>query len=116
MRRAHLFLTLGIALALLVFGDPRSQNLAWADDSAVEIQLDHTHVQPERVEIKVGQSVTFKNVVDMPGGHTVAADDGSFESPPLNKDESWTHSFGKAGSYKFHLKQHPNTKGEVVVR
>jgi plastocyanin len=102
---------LGIALSLLFFVEQ-----GWAGESKAEVSLDHSHVQPARTEIKTGESVTFKNVVDMPGGHTVVADDGSFESPPLNKDQSWTHQFGKPGSYKFHLKQHPDTKGEIVVQ
>jgi len=88
----------------------------WAASSAAQVSLDHSQVQPARIEIKAGESVTFKNVVEMPGGHTVVADDGSFESPPLNKDQSWTHQFEKPGSYKFHLKQHPDTKGEIDVR
>ena len=104
-------MALGIALCLLLFVDR-----GVAGGHAPEISLDHSQVQPARVEIKIGESVTFKNVVDMPGGHTVVADDGSFESPPLNKDQSWTHQFEKPGSYKFHLKQHPGTKGEVVVQ
>jgi plastocyanin len=103
--------TIGIALAFLLFVDQ-----GWAGGSRVEISLDHSHVTPARVEIKAGDTVSFKNVVDMPGGHTVVADDGSFESPPLNKGETWSHAFAKAGSYKFHLKQHPETKGEVVVK
>jgi plastocyanin len=101
----------GIALCALLFADR-----GWAGGHPAEISLEHTHVRPARLEIKVGESVTFKNVVDMPGGHTVVADDGSFESPPLNKNESWTHSFAKPGSYKFHLKQHPDTRGEIVVQ
>jgi len=104
-------LVLGIVLGSIFLVDR-----GWAGGEAVEVALSHSQIQPARVEIKVGESVTFKNVVDMPGGHTVVADDGSFESPPLNKGESWTHSFAKSGSYKFHLKQHPGTKGEVVVQ
>jgi plastocyanin len=111
MRRSRCVALAGIALCSLLLVEH-----AWAGGHAVEVSLDHSHVQPERVEIKAGESVTFKNVVDMPGGHTVVADDGSFESPPLNKNESWTHSFAKPGSYKFHLKQHPGTKGEIVVQ
>ncbi|HME68659.1 MAG TPA: cupredoxin domain-containing protein [Myxococcota bacterium] len=102
---------IGIALSFFFFVDR-----GWAGGRGAEVILDHSHVQPARIEIKAGESVIFKNVVDMPGGHTVVADDGSFESPPLNKDQTWTHQFGKPGSYKFHLKQHPNTKGEVVVQ
>ncbi len=101
---------IGIALPFLLWVDR-----GWAGGHGPEVSLDHSHVQPARIEIKVGESITFKNVVEMPGGHTVVADDGSFESPPLNKGETWTHPFAKPGDYKFHLKQHPDTKGEILV-
>ena len=101
---------MALALSFVFFSDA-----GWAGGSKIQVSLDHSHVQPAHLEVKAGDSVTFKNIVDMPGGHTVVADDGSFESPPLNKDESWTYQFAKAGTYKFHLKQHPNTKGEIIV-
>lgn len=110
-RSRRVAVVLGIVLGSILF-----VNSGWAGGQMVEIALSHSQIEPARVEIKAGESVSFKNVVDMPGGHTVVADDGSFESPPLNKGESWTHSFAKSGSYKFHLKQHPGTKGEVVVQ
>jgi len=49
-------------------------------------------------------------------GHTVGVDDGSFSSPPLGKDKSWSHTFDKAGIYKIHIKEHPGAKGEIGVK
>lgn len=111
MKRSRGVAAILSTLVFLFLADPGG-----AGGAGAEVSLDHARVQPARVEIKAGESVTFKNAVEMPGGHTVVADDGSFESPPLNKDESWTHPFAKPGSYKFHLKQHPNTKGEIIVQ
>jgi plastocyanin len=52
----------------------------------------------------------------MPGGHTVAADDGSFASPPLAKDQSWSHAFEKPGSFGVHIKEHPGAKATIEVK
>jgi len=41
--------------------------------------------------------VVFSNTQEMPGGHTIVADDRSFSSPVLGKDKSWSHTFDKAG-------------------
>ena len=47
-------------------------------------------------------------------GHTVVADDGSFESHGLDQDEKWFHTFQK-GVHPYHVKQHPDVKGKVTV-
>jgi plastocyanin len=80
------------------------------------VTVGHNRIEPARVEIAKGESVTFVNVDAMPGGHTVVADDGSFSSPPLAKDESFTHKFEQSGSVKIHLEQHPKATGEIVVK
>jgi plastocyanin len=72
-------------------------------------------VDPAELKIKAGDTVVFHNMQEMPGGHTVVADDGSFESPPLAKDEQWKHTFEKPGTYGIHVKQHPMAKGKVIV-
>ena len=59
--------------------------------------------------------MTFHNLDEMPGGHTIVADDGSFESPAMGKDERWSRTFDKAGSYPYSIKQHPSVKGKIVV-
>ncbi len=86
---------------------------AAADD--VMIHISHNKLDPAEVSVSVGDTLTFHNLVEMPGGHTIVADDGSFESPALEKDATWAHVFEKAGSYAYHIKQHPDAKGVVVV-
>jgi len=86
---------------------------ALADEKMVHVF--HDKLDPADVTIAVGDSVVFHNMVEMPGGHTVVADDGSFESPALAKDARYTHTFEKAGRYPFHVKQHPSVKGTVIV-
>ena len=79
------------------------------------ITVGHNRIDPAKVNIQKGDSVTFHNVDAMPGGHTIAADDGSFTSPPLQKDESFTQKFDQPGTVKIHIVQHPGAKGEIDV-
>ncbi|HTY16906.1 MAG TPA: hypothetical protein VMH82_04170 [Myxococcota bacterium] len=79
------------------------------------VTVGHNLIDPAKVTIKAGGSVTFHNVDEMPGGHTIAADDGSFTSPPMKKDESFTQKFDKPGTVHIHIVQHPNAKGEIDV-
>jgi len=88
---------------------------ASAQAGDVMVHVGHNSVDPAEIKIEAGTTVVFHNIHEMPGGHTVAADDGSFESPPLAKDEKWKHTFEKPGSYGIHIKQHPLAKGVVIV-
>src|SRR5262245_14828437 len=82
----------------------------------VTVKVGHGGFEPARIEVARGDKVVFSNTVEMPGGHTVVAEDGSFSSPPLRKDETWSHTFDKPGTYKIHVKEHPGAGGEVVVK
>jgi plastocyanin len=86
---------------------------AWAGETTVTVG--HNKIDPAQVKVKAGDTVTFHNVDEMPGGHTIAALDGSFSSPPLAKDQKWSHTFDEAGTHKIHIVQHPKAVGEIVV-
>jgi plastocyanin len=83
--------------------------------AGAKITVGHNKLEPSLVKIGAGQSVTFHNVDKMPGGHTVVADDGSFSSPALDKDQSWSHSFDDSGVYPVHIEQHPSATARIVV-
>jgi plastocyanin len=97
------------ALALLALS-----GAAAAADAVVKVS--HSQCDPAEITVAPGTTVEFVNTVEMPGGHTLVADDGSFSSPPLMKDQTWPHIFEKPGRYAYHIKQHPNTKGVVIVK
>lgn len=90
-----------------------SPTLATAAGATIEVG--HGRLEPALVQIGAGQSVTFHNVDKMPGGHTVMAPDGSFSSPPLDEDDSWSHSFDVPGVYPVQIKEHPAAKASIVV-
>ena len=79
------------------------------------VTVGHNKVDPATLTVKAGTTVTFHNVDEMPGGHSVAADDGSFQSPALAKDASWSYTFAKPGSYGYKIREHPGAKGTIVV-
>ena len=64
--------------------------------------------------IKVGDSVKWTNY-DV-NAHTATADDGSFDTGVLNKDESKTIFFNTIGTYAYHCAYHPWMIGKIVVK
>ena len=79
------------------------------------VAVGHNRLTPSKLTVKPGTTVTFENQDEMPGGHTIVADDGSFESPGLAKGQSWSHTFDEPGTYPYSIKEHPAAKGSVTV-
>lgn len=112
-------LMVGIAAALLTAG------LAAALPVAEEhvVQINGKTFQPDRIEIKVGEKVTWKNY-DLED-HTVTsqpkpaqADEQQkpvFDSGPLKPGQSFDYTFTKAGSYPYYCQMHKGMTGVVVV-
>ena len=68
---------------------------------------------PASLTIKAGDSVEFVNLDGAP--HTATADDGSFGTARLRKDEKETVQFASAGSFSYFCAVHPAMKGEIIV-
>lgn len=81
----------------------------------VMIHVMHNMVMPAEVTISKNDTVVFHNMDQMPGGHSIVAEDGSFQSPGLAKDEKWSHTFEEAGVYPYMIKEHPSAKGKIIV-
>ena len=69
---------------------------------------------PKRIEISAGGTVTWTN--NDPLVHTITADDGSWDSGPIEPGKSWSHTFTQPGQFAFHCTPHPFMKSVVVVR
>jgi plastocyanin len=69
---------------------------------------------PNRIEIVAGGAVTWTNNDQLV--HTITADDGTWDSGPIEPGKTWTHTFAQPGEYGFHCTPHPFMKGVVVVR
>ena len=68
---------------------------------------------PISFPVAAGDTVEWTNRMSMP--HTVTADDGSFDSSDLGKDQSFSHAFNSAGTVAYHCDIHDFMKGTVVV-
>ena len=68
---------------------------------------------PNPVEIKVGETVTWIN--DNSGRHTLTSKDGVFDSGMMEKGQSFSFTFDKAGEYPYFCEPHPNMVDTVVV-
>jgi len=69
---------------------------------------------PKRIEISVGGTVTWTNNDQLV--HTITADDGSWDSGPIEPGQTWSHTFTRPGEFAFHCTPHPFMKAVVVVR
>jgi plastocyanin len=70
--------------------------------------------RPTRIEVAAGTTVVWSN-----GGqviHTITAEDGSFDSGPIEAGGRGAITFSRPGTYRFHCTPHPFMRGQVVVR
>jgi plastocyanin len=63
--------------------------------------------------IKVGTKVTWTNQDSVP--HTATADNSSWDSGPLQKGQSFSFTFNKAGQVSYHCEIHPNMMATITV-
>jgi plastocyanin len=79
------------------------------------ITIRSTGFSPSSITINHGDRVTFKNSDKV--DHQVVADNGSFASPILHANQSWTSgTLSTAGSYRYHDALHPSLAGRITVK
>jgi plastocyanin len=78
------------------------------------VELKDFDFSPKSLTVKAGSTVTFKNT-DL-AGHSVTAEDKSFDSGILNQNETASITFDKAGTYPFYCTSHPAMKMTVTVQ
>jgi amicyanin len=69
---------------------------------------------PADLSVKVGDTVTWTNKDEEP--HNVVAGDGSFRSPGLDSNGTYSYTFTKVGSFDYMCGIHPFMHGTVVVK
>lgn len=82
--------------------------------NATPIEMKNVAFTPNRIEVATGTTIRWTN--NDPLVHTITADDGSWDSGPIEPGKTWTHTFTQPGEYAFHCTPHPFMKGVVVVR
>jgi plastocyanin len=85
-----------------------------ASTATVTVQIKRTGFVPATVTINQDDSVTWTNTDTI--DHQVVANSGSFASPILQPNKSYTHAFRSGGTFRYHDGLHPSLKGTVTVR
>ena len=88
-----------------------SQGTAPSDGA---IAIEDFKFVPEEVTVDVGTTVTWTNKDAAP--HTATADDGSFDTGNLRKDDAKEVTFSKAGSFAYFCEFHKFMRAKIVVR
>lgn len=114
--RLLLSLTLFLFLFLAIpFIDKRSHT-ANAQSTATIIIKNNAFSQ-QNITIQAGTSITWRN--DDTDIHTTTSDTGgtsnSWDSPLLNKGQTYTKTFSTPGTYYYHCSVHPNMTGTIIV-
>ena len=69
--------------------------------------------QPASISVAVGSTVTWTN--NDTTGHTVTADDGSFDSGTVAPGATFSHTFDTAGTFTYHCNIHPSMTATITV-
>jgi plastocyanin len=69
---------------------------------------------PPSITVTAGSTVVWSN--EGPSGHTVTADDGSFDSRNITPGATFEMTFETPGTYAYHCTPHPNMIGTVIVQ
>jgi amicyanin len=70
---------------------------------------------PASITVNVGDTVTWTNQDTAPHNVVVTSGPEKFTSPTLQKGQSYTFTFTKAGSYQYYCSVHPDMKAGVTV-
>jgi plastocyanin len=90
--------------------------LATASAAATStVAIRSTGFSPASLTVNHGDKVTFRNLDKV--DHQVVADDGSFASPILHADQSWTTAaLNTAGTFRYHDALYPRRTGKITVK
>jgi len=87
---------------------------ATAGAATISVSIKASGFSPGTVSLNHGDSVTWKNTDK--ADHQVVADDGSFASPILHAGQSYTATFSRAGSFRYHDSFAASHAGRVNVK
>ena len=98
--------------AMLAFGAVAAQDATKKD--ANEITIDNFTFTPKELTVAVGTTVKWVNHDDIP--HTVVEKKTTFRSKALDTDDSYSFTFGSAGTFDYFCGLHPHMVGQIIVK
>jgi len=93
--------------------DPRSSRAVARAAASTSVTISDFKFAPKSITVNVGDTVTWTN--KGPAAHTATAKNGSFDTGLLQKGESGSATFDKAGTFAYICTPHPFMKGMVKV-
>lgn len=96
-----------LALAVTGASQPASQ-------ATKAVAIKATGFSPASVTIATTDAVKWTNRDTK--NHQIVANNGSFASAVIKPGKSYTHTFGTAGTFRYHDALHPTLAGKVVVK
>jgi plastocyanin len=77
------------------------------------VSIDNFAFAPSTLTVAAGSTVVWTNRDEEP--HTVVANDGSFHSPGMGSQATYSHTFPTAGKFDYVCSIHPFMHATVVV-
>jgi plastocyanin len=87
---------------------------ATAGAATISVQIKSTGFSPSNISLNHGDQVTWKNTDKV--DHQVVADDGTFASPILHAGQSYTATFSRAGTFRYHDSYAAKRTGKITVK
>ena len=104
-----------LKLGLIALAAPLAATMAQAAGHAEHVvEIRGMSFTPSVLEIKAGETVRFENLGPAP--HTATADDGSFDTGRLARNESIEITFDTAGTFDYFCEIHPRMRASLIVR
>ena len=86
-----------------------------SNTEAAKVDIKDFSFGPAKLEVKKGTTVTWTNADSV--SHTVTSDSGDGPNSELiEQGDSFSFTFDKAGTFKYHCTPHPQMTGEIVVK
>jgi plastocyanin len=92
---------------------PGASPAASAATASGAVSIKDFSFQPGSISVAVGSTVTWTN--DDTTGHTVTADDGSFDSGTLAPGATFSNTFSTAGTFAYHCNIHHSMTATITV-
>ncbi len=113
-RGLFLALGLGAVLAFVASAAAIAQTGSSAGNAETHvIVIKQMRFDPQQLSIKAGDRVEWTNQDIFT--HTVTANDGSFDSGPIEPGQSWSTTIRNPGTIGYHCRPHPNMAAELTV-
>ena len=104
---------LGVAVAAVASISLHAEKGAAADPAQVDIKIDNFTFAPQRLIVRAGTTVIWRNRDDIP--HAVASSSRLFKSKALDTDDTYAFTLTTAGTYEYFCSLHPQMTGTIVV-